>query len=185
MAAAAASVAAPAPAPAAPAPVAAVAPGAAPASAAPAAPGSRVFASPRARKLAHERGFDIGRVAATGPHGRVVAADVEAHVPLVEVVAAQAAQAPVTAVATPAAVSAPTAGDGFADYPVPEASRQIAARMTAAKQTVPHYYLTVDIEVSRAAVLRFVLGASPVLSCITYRLCPCSRWTLCSRPALS
>ncbi len=45
------------------------------------------------------------------------------------------------------AAAAPTAGDGFVDLPVSDARREIAARLTASKQQVPHYYLTVDVEV--------------------------------------
>jgi pyruvate dehydrogenase E2 component (dihydrolipoamide acetyltransferase) len=108
----------------------------------------RVFASPLAKSLAKEKGVDLGLVTGTGPNGRVIAADVKEFVPPVQ---AQVA-APAPSVAAKAAapkpavtVAPPVSGVGFTDYPLSEASKAIAARLTMAKQTVPHYYLTVDL----------------------------------------
>ena len=84
------------------APPAAAAPVTAAAAAAPVATGARVFASPLARRLAKEKGLDLTKVQGSGPHGRIVRADVEGAGSVVAVAAA----APVTAAAAPAAASA-------------------------------------------------------------------------------
>ena len=149
-----------APAPAAPAPAALAA--------APATSGERVFASPLARRLAKEKGVDLASVKGSGPHGRVVAADVEA------APAGGAAKAPATAAAAPAAAaSAPAAAPApvsnsalleqvktfyeagtYEEVPLDGMRRVIAQRMTEARQTVPTFYLTVDCDVDALLKLR-------------------------------
>ena len=118
------------------------------------ATGERVFASPLAKRLAAEAGLDLKVVKGSGPYGRVVKADVEAAVKG-GASAAPAAAAPVVAVA-PKAAAAPAAVNPFepAYEEVPNSSMRkvIARRLTEAKQTVPHFYLTVDCEVD--ALLR-------------------------------
>ena len=128
----------------------------------------RVFASPSAKALAEQMGHDLRTIPGTGPNGRVVAADVREFVPsVVSQQAAVAAPAPAAAAAAPAAagaaayvvpVAAPIPGMGFTDYPLSEASRAVAARLTVAKQTVPHYYLTVDLQLGKLLGLRETLN---------------------------
>ncbi|CAM9933057.1 unnamed protein product, partial [Phaeothamnion confervicola] len=141
-----------------PAPAAAPAPVPAPATAppapAPANVGGRLFASPLARKLAVEHGIDITAVSGTGPNGRVIAADVREYEPATAAMAAATAEAPAAAAAAPMPVPkvagpAGVAGEGYVDFPVSEASREIAARMAKTMQTVPHYYLSVDIKLDK------------------------------------
>ena len=128
------------------APVAAVA--AAPA--APKAAGARVFASPLARRMAAEKGLDLSKVQGSGPHGRIVRADIDgvgSAAKAAPVVAA--APAPVKA-AAPAGMSAETvmkiyADRAFTEVPLDGMRRIIAARLTEAKQTIPHFYLRRDI----------------------------------------
>ncbi|XP_072175975.1 dihydrolipoyllysine-residue acetyltransferase component of pyruvate dehydrogenase complex-like [Diadema setosum] len=98
-------------------------------------PQGRVFASPLARKMAAERGIELGLVQGTGPGGRIVKADIEAFVPGV-------------AVAMP---GAPVAA-AFTDIPVDALRMEQANAAIYSKQTIPHYYLMADIDV--AAVLR-------------------------------
>lgn len=132
---------APAPAPA----PAAAAPAPAPAAAAPAkADGDRVFASPKARMLAHEGGLNISQIPGTGPRGRVLAADVTEYVP-----SAAPAAAAETAAAAPAAasVAAVVGGVDFTDFPLDEAKQARAAEFVSSKQSIPHYYLTIDMNV--------------------------------------
>jgi pyruvate dehydrogenase E2 component (dihydrolipoamide acetyltransferase) len=148
---------------AAPAP-AAVAAAPAPAPAAPAAAdGSRVFASPLARRIAKEKGLDLGAVKGTGPHGRIVKADVEAAKPGAAPVAVAAA-APAAAAPAPAAAAAPAGPDAeavkkiYADRAFEEVKldgmrKTIAARLSEAKSTIPHFYLRRDIELD--ALLKF------------------------------
>lgn len=129
--------------------------------------GARVFASPLARRIAKDKGLDLGTVQGSGPHGRIVRADVEG----VQAVAAVAvAVAAPVAMAAPAAVSAPVAAMAsgpstdvvlktYADRPFTEVKldgmrKTIAARLTEAKQTVPHFYLRRDIELDALMAFR-------------------------------
>lgn len=154
----------------APAAVAAAPAVAAPAAAAPSAPaaasvaspgGERVFASPLAKRLAANAGLDLKTVTGSGPHGRVVKADVEAAVQGGGK-AAPAAAAPAPAAAAPKAAPAPVAANPFepAFEEVPNSSMRkvIARRLTEAKQTVPHFYLTVDCEVDALLKVRSELN---------------------------
>ena len=118
---------------------------AAPAPAAPAKDGKRVFATPLARRIAADKGLDLTQIKGSGPHGRIVKADVEG-----------ATAAPKTA---PAAKAAPALASGpdtdavlktYADraheeVPLDGMRKTIAARLTEAKQSVPHFYLRRDI----------------------------------------
>lgn len=151
----------------APAPVAAppvaAAPVTAAAAAAPVATGARVFASPLARRLAKEKGLDLTKVQGSGPHGRIVRADVEGAGSVVAVAAA----APVTAAAAPAAAKAamPTgmaaetvlkmyADREFVEMPLDGMRRTIAARLTEAKQTIPHFYLRREVRLDALMAFR-------------------------------
>ena len=142
---------------------AAEAPAAAPAAAsAPAAPvkdGTRVFATPLARRIAADKGLDLAAIAGSGPHGRIVKADVE------NATAAPKAAAPAAQAAAPAAAASMAAGPStdvvlktYADRPFEEVKldgmrKTIAARLTEAKQSVPHFYLRRDIQLD--ALMKF------------------------------
>jgi pyruvate dehydrogenase E2 component (dihydrolipoamide acetyltransferase) len=163
---------APAAKPADPAPVAA---NAAPAAAvpAPAAPvsssGARVFASPLARRIAGEKGIDLARVKGSGPHGRIVKADLDsataAPTPAPAAVAAPAAASPAPAAAPAMATgaSADTVKKMFADrsyeeIPLDGMRKTIAARLTEAKQTIPHFYLRRDVQLDALMAFRETLN---------------------------
>ena len=156
--------------PAAVAPVAAVAAApvavAAPVTAAvaPVAAGARVFASPLARRIAKEKGLDLTRVAGSGPHGRIVRADVEGASP-VAAVASAAAPAAVTATAAPTKAAMPTgmaaetvmkmyADRAFTEVPLDGMRRTVAARLTEAKQTIPHFYLRREVRLDALMAFR-------------------------------
>ena len=154
---------APAPAPAAAAPVAAVAVAAAPAPAAPKVSGARVFASPLARRIAAEKGLDLTKVAGSGPHGRIVKADVEGSAAApVAAAAVAAAPAPAKAAASaamPTGASAETvmkmyADRDFVEVPLDGMRRTIAARLTEAKQTIPHFYLRRSVQLDALMAFR-------------------------------
>ncbi|MES2967472.1 MAG: pyruvate dehydrogenase complex dihydrolipoamide acetyltransferase [Pseudomonadota bacterium] len=140
--------------PAAAAPVAAVA-------AAPRATGARVFASPLARRIAAEKGLDLTQVQGSGPHGRIVKADVEGAKPVAAaapVAAAPAAPAP-AASAMPTGATAETVKKMYADrayeeLPLDGMRRTIAARLTEAKQTIPHFYLRRDVRLDALMAFR-------------------------------
>ena len=155
-------------APAAPAPAAVETPGAAPvatAAPAPAAPaaanGTRIFASPLARRIAADKGVDLSQIAGSGPHGRIVKADVDG------ATAAPKAAAPAPAVAAPAApapAKAPTvsaegvakiyADREYTEIPLDGMRKTIAARLTEAKSTIPHFYLRRDIKLDALMAFR-------------------------------
>ena len=145
------------------APAAASAPAAAtPAPAAPkAADGGRIFATPLARRIAADKGLDLNAINGSGPHGRIVKADVEK-----ATAAPKAAEAPKAApAAAPAPAAAVATGPStdavlktYADRPFEEVKldgmrKTIAARLTEAKQSVPHFYLRRDINLD--ALLKF------------------------------
>ena len=148
---------------------------AAPAASAPAAPapapapatsGARIIASPLAKRIAAEKGVDLTLVKGTGPNGRIVKEDVESFIPSAPAAPAPAAAAP--AASAPAAAPAPVAvpslgGDLDAPFEVQKLNnvrKVIARRLTEAKQTIPHIYLTVDIRLDALLKLRGELNKS-------------------------
>ena len=172
-----AAAAAPVPAAAAPVPVAAAS-AAAPApvaASAPAASGSRVFASPLARRIARQAGIDLAAVKGSGPHGRVVMADVEAAkagagspggariIPMPG--AAAPAPAPAAMASGPSADSVKKlfAEGSYEEVPHDNMRKTIARRLLESKQTVPHFYVTVDCELDALLALREQINkAAPV-----------------------
>ncbi|XP_073336132.1 dihydrolipoyllysine-residue acetyltransferase component of pyruvate dehydrogenase complex, mitochondrial [Pagrus major] len=152
---------APAPAPA-PTPVAApVAAAPTPAAAAPAGPRKgRVFASPLAKKLAAEKGIDLAQVSGSGPDGRITRKDIDSFVPPKAAPAVAAAPTPAAAPAAPAPAAAPAAPAGtFTDIPISNIRKVIAQRLMQSKQTIPHYYLSVDVNMDQVIELRKELNA--------------------------
>lgn len=122
-----------------------------------------VFASPLARKLAQEMGYDIAVIPGTGPGGRIIAADVKEYQPVVvaTTVTATTTAPPGTAATTttssapsPLTMSTPVVGSGYVDYPVPTTVSDVAARLAQSKRNVPHYYLTVDVNADALIQLR-------------------------------
>ncbi|UNC14438.1 pyruvate dehydrogenase complex dihydrolipoamide acetyltransferase [Acidiphilium multivorum] len=158
-------------APAAPAPKPAAAPepvaAPAPAAAAPAAPAAettghseRVFASPLARRMAQQAGIDLATLKGSGPNGRIVKADIDAARGRAPEAAAPAPKAP--AAASPAqAAAAPAAPITAPHDAIPHSSMRkvIAKRLQAAKQTIPHFYLSMDVELDALLKLRAELNA--------------------------
>ena len=104
------------------------------------------FITPLARRLASERGIDLTRISGSGPHGRIIAGDIE-----------RAAPASGAAMATGAsAVQVKSLYDGiaFEEVPLDGMRATIARRLVEAKQTIPHFYLTADIEIGRLVAMR-------------------------------
>ena len=159
--------AAPAPVAAAPAPAPVAAPAPAPAPVAVAPTGDRVVASPLAKRIAGEKGIDLTQVKGSGPHGRIIKADLDvaAQTPVAAPVAAPAAAAAPAPVAAPAAAPAPAPAPFSTDIPheavkLSSMRKTIARRLTEAKATVPHYYLTVDISLDKLLKLRAELNSA-------------------------
>jgi pyruvate dehydrogenase E2 component (dihydrolipoamide acetyltransferase) len=103
--------------------------------------------TPLARRLAGERGIDLSRVSGSGPHGRIVARDVEQAMPGPT---GQAIGGGVSA----AQVKALYEGIAYEEVPLDSMRRTIATRLVEAKQSIPHFYLTSDIAVGRLIAMR-------------------------------
>ena len=143
-----------------------VAPSASKGSLAPAQPskgGSRIFSSPLARRLAKEGNIDLNRVQGSGPHGRVIARDIE------QAKSGKGLRAPAGAPAGGATI-APSMSDAEIRSLYEEGSyelvphdgmrRTIAQRLTASVQTIPHFYETMDCDVGRLMVAREEINAA-------------------------
>ena len=128
-----------------------------------------MFASPLARRLAKESGIDVSAVQGSGPHGRVVMADIEAAKAGGGALAKAApAAAPAPSPAAPAV--APSMSDAtvmklyepgsFEIVPHDNIRKIIARRLVEAKQTIPHFYLTMDTEIDALLKLRADLNAA-------------------------
>jgi pyruvate dehydrogenase E2 component (dihydrolipoamide acetyltransferase) len=135
-----------------------------PAAAAPQANGhARIFSSPLARRLAKEAGIDVARIDGSGPHGRVIARDVE------QAKSGKGLKAPAAAPA-----GAPSIAPGMSDkqilalfepgsyeiVPHDGMRRTIAQRLTASVQTIPHFYLTIDCDIGKLLAAREEINAT-------------------------
>jgi len=112
---------------------------------------SGTVVTPLARRLAGERGIDLLRISGSGPHGRIVARDVEQAAPGATVGAAPAAMA---SGASAAQVKALYEGIAYEEMPLDSMRRTIATRLVEAKQTIPHFYLTADLNAGRLIAMR-------------------------------
>jgi len=125
--------------------------------------GERIFASPLARRMAQQAGLDIAALKGSGPHGRIVKADIDAA--LQKGVPAKTATpaAPAARPAAPQPAPAPaTKGDFEPEFELEKLSamrKTIARRLTESKQQVPHFYMTIDCEIDALLKLRKELNA--------------------------
>jgi pyruvate dehydrogenase E2 component (dihydrolipoamide acetyltransferase) len=138
----------------------AVAPASPAAPAVPAASAARIFVSPIARVRARENGVDLSTLTGSGPGGRIVRGDVEAAIaagagasPAGTAAPAAAAPTSTPAIAQPQTSTA-DAGAGYTAIPHTGMRKAIARRLTESKSTVPHFYLSADIEVDALLALR-------------------------------
>ncbi|HEY1473250.1 MAG TPA: pyruvate dehydrogenase complex dihydrolipoamide acetyltransferase [Pseudolabrys sp.] len=106
---------------------------------------SGTFITPLARRLASERGIDLSRVTGSGPRGRIVAHDVERAAPAAPAMATTASAAQVKALFE---------GIAYEEVPLDSMRRTIAKRLIEAKQTIPHFYLTADLDAGRLIAMR-------------------------------
>ncbi|CAI9780010.1 unnamed protein product [Fraxinus pennsylvanica] len=116
---------------------------------APTSAGSRIFASPLARKLAEDHNVPLSNIKGTGPDGRIVKADIECYLDSHGKEVLQAPKAAATA----------AAGLDYTDIPHAQIRKVTASRLLQSKQTIPHYYLTVDTCVDKLMELRNELNA--------------------------
>jgi pyruvate dehydrogenase E2 component (dihydrolipoamide acetyltransferase) len=123
-------------------------------------PPDGVKASPVARRLARERGFNLAEISGTGPGGRIVMRDVEQFQPAEAPAAAEApARAATPAAAATTAVQVTPLGEAE-EVPLSRMRRRITQALTAAKAPVPHFYVTMDIDMEAAMELRKQMNAS-------------------------
>jgi pyruvate dehydrogenase E2 component (dihydrolipoamide acetyltransferase) len=122
--------------------------------------GGRIFASPLARRIAKEKGIDLAALQGSGPHGRIVLKDVETAKP--------GAKAPAAAAPGVAALAAPMADDAIAKLYEPGSyevvphdgmRKIIAQRLLQAKQTIPHFYLSITCDLENLLAVRERLNA--------------------------
>jgi pyruvate dehydrogenase E2 component (dihydrolipoamide acetyltransferase) len=124
---------------------------------------SGMAVTPLARRLAGEAGIDLSRVAPSGPHGRIVARDVET---AVAARGGRAARPPIGGETPPLPAPSPDRiialyePGSFQEIPLDNMRRTIASRLTAAKQTIPHFYLTADVDIDRLNALRAEANAA-------------------------
>ncbi|WRT67583.1 pyruvate dehydrogenase complex dihydrolipoamide acetyltransferase [Kwoniella shivajii] len=112
----------------------------------------KFFASPLARKLAIEKGIPLGEIKGSGPEGRIVKADVEKYKGGSS--SSAAATTPTSGATATPGKPAPAAPAEYEDIPVTNMRKTIGKRLTESKQTLPHYYLTVEINMDRLLKLR-------------------------------
>ncbi|MEC9345201.1 MAG: pyruvate dehydrogenase complex dihydrolipoamide acetyltransferase [Pseudomonadota bacterium] len=127
--------------------------------------GDRLLASPLAKRLASQAGLDLSLISGSGPNGRIVKRDVETAVaegtgkkaaaPAAAAPASKATEAPAAKPAVLAtAGSYPPVTDDYEEIKLNAMRKTIARRLTESKQTIPHFYLTIDIELDRLLKLR-------------------------------
>jgi pyruvate dehydrogenase E2 component (dihydrolipoamide acetyltransferase) len=123
----------------------------------------RIFSSPLARRLAKDAGIELARIMGTGPHGRIIARDVE------EAKSGKGLKAPAAAPSAGPAI-APSMSDkqilalfepgSYEVVPHDGMRRTIAQRLTASIQNVPHFYLTIDCDIGKLLVAREEINAA-------------------------
>jgi pyruvate dehydrogenase E2 component (dihydrolipoamide acetyltransferase) len=126
--------------------------------------GHRLFASPLARRLAKAAGIELARIQGSGPHGRIIARDVDS------AKSGQGLRAPAAAAGAPAPAIAPSMSDqqilalyeagSYQVVPHDGMRRTIAQRLTASVQTIPHFYLTIDCNIGKLLAAREEINAA-------------------------
>lgn len=128
----------------------------------------RLFASPLARRMAKQAGIDLSKVHGTGPNGRIIRADIDGYRPMAEAPTPQAVAAPIPVAASvpvtiPVSIMTPAKALPITDphtlVPNSTMRRVIAKRLTESHQSVPTFYVTMDIELDALLKLRSDLNA--------------------------
>lgn len=110
--------------------------------------GDRIFASPLARRLAREKGIPLNQIKGSGPNGRIVKADVDSY---------KAPSPSAASLSKKEASSAPAPAESsstYTDSPASNMRKVIAGRLTESKQQIPHYYVSIDVEMDKVMRLR-------------------------------
>jgi pyruvate dehydrogenase E2 component (dihydrolipoamide acetyltransferase) len=131
------------------------------------APGGRIFASPLARRLAREANLDLGSISGSGPHGRIIERDIRGAVsggtarqmPAGREAPAQAPRAVVSGMADQQIAKLFEPGS-YEEVPHDSIRKIVARRIAEAKQTIPHFYLTLDCELDALLAAREAINAA-------------------------
>lgn len=127
---------------------------------APAKDGKRIFASPLARRIAADKGIDLAQVSGSGPHGRIVKADLDRAKPAASAAPTETTAAPPAKAAAMAAgpsadqVARMYEGRDYEEVKLDGMRRTVASRLTEAKQTIPHFYLRRDVQLDALMAFR-------------------------------
>src|SRR3954470_5327451 len=123
---------------------------------------NRIFASPLARRMAKDAGIDVGRIQGSGPHGRIIARDVEAAKSGKSLAPAAAAADASIAIQPPSddKIKALFEPGSYEVIPHDNIRRVIARRLVEAKTTIPHFYLTLDCNIGRLLAAREEINAA-------------------------
>ncbi len=141
-------------------------PAAPPPATAPSGGGGRIMASPLARRMAREKGLDLAQIRGSGPNGRIIKSDIEAAVAGGAAVAAVPGPAP----GAPPSATPSAAPGAYEDVPLDGMRRIVAKRLVESKQTVPHFYLSIDCEIDALLDLRKQANAGPVAEVEGFKL---------------
>ncbi len=118
--------------------------------------GGRILASPQAKRMAKDMGLELAEIAGSGPNGRIIRQDVErraAHAPPPAAVGIPTPTRPPAPVLLRRPAPAPT-GPEFTDEPLSSMRKTIATRLVQSKAPVPHFYLTIEVNMERSKELR-------------------------------
>lgn len=122
----------------------------------------RIFASPIAKRLAQEKGIPLGQVKGTGPNGRIIKTDVEnfkaVPAPSATTSSPSASSKATSSPSSSAPAPSSTPSEDYTDIPLSGMRRTIAGRLTQSKQELPHYYVSIDVEMDRVLRLREVFN---------------------------
>lgn len=121
--------------------------------------GGRVFASPLAKKIAEEKGIDLSKVKGSGENGRIVKKDVENYTPAAE--APQAKAAPASETTTAAKPFVPAGEEHVEERKNSQMRKTIARRLGESKYSAPHYYLTIEVDMTTAMASRVQINSLP------------------------
>ncbi|WP_417364214.1 pyruvate dehydrogenase complex dihydrolipoamide acetyltransferase [Galbibacter sp.] len=121
--------------------------------------GGRIFVSPLAKKIAEEKGIELSQIKGSGENGRIVKKDVENYTPAAK---APEAKAPTSSTATATPMAFVPAGEEHVEEKKNSQMRKtIARRLGESKYTAPHYYLTIEVDMSNAMASRVQINALP------------------------
>ena len=127
----------------------------------------RIFASPLAKRLAKEKGYDLSNIKGSGENGRIIKRDIEEHQPQAEAEAPAKEEAPKAAEKeapkeeTPVEIYQPVGEESFHENKNSQMRKTIAKRLLESKNNAPHYYLTIEADMSNAMQSRKHINALP------------------------